>query len=240
MTHFRPRAQKRLAEVQRLFDLERRRNKEYEQSERVKYLEQLNKQLEAQAPKLSAALQRAFEAEDMVSDLRKKLFEVQQQNQNAEARVSNLQQTMVILAKDHDKFVDELRQQHKEEVDTLKAEHKMEIEQLMHEKIAVERRAEARKTRRKKVQESEKEESAIEEKQEEPTGTDLLHFLMESVGLVHYFEIFHDFGIETIDDLQSDDVTHDLLLSEDIGMSEEEAQILRRKLEELHRDDSEE
>ena len=111
--------QRNAAEVQRLFDIERRRNKEYEQSERVKYLEQLNKQLEAQAPKLSSALQRAFEAEDMVSDLRKKLFEVQQQNQNAEARVSNLQQTMVILAKDHDKFVDDLRQQHKEEVDKL-------------------------------------------------------------------------------------------------------------------------
>ena len=73
---------------------------------------------------------------------------------------------------------------------------------------------------------------------DELSGTDMLNFVMQSAGLGQFFAVFHEFGIETIHDLSSADVTTDILTSEDIGMSEDQVSKLWQKIDELNEEAS--
>ena len=242
-------------EIQRLFEQERRRNKEQETADRIRYLEQLNASMKQQAPNVSEALKRAYSAEDQVGVLRLKLSEMKQQKAAAEAQVANMREMIVILARDQEKEKNELREKHREELEKLrsqlKAEHAEELFRttMKAEKNIQKAKERARRRRREITQAKQlddepvflasavdnEEEEEEEEEEEAVTGTDLLYFVMQSAALDRFFPAFHDFGIESVEDLSSDEVTIDILTSQDIGMTEDDVAALWAKIDELHR-----
>lgn len=252
--------QRDATEIQRLFEQERRKNRDEEAAERIRYLEQLNLSLQAQAPKLAEVSKRAFQAEDAVVELRKKLAEMKQKKELADAQVANTREMMVLLARDQEVHINNVRKQcqaeldqkdadcqaaidrknadieqlrakHAADVENLRARHEEKVAQLKEKAVKMKENAKARGRRRRRERQMEVAGGAAAD---ELSGTDMLNFVMQSAGLGQFFAVFHEFGIETIHDLSSADVTTDILTSEDIGMSEDQVSKLWQKIDELN------
>ena len=267
--------QRDATEIQRLFEQERRKNRDEEAAERIRYLEQLNLSLQAQAPKLAEVSKRAFQAEDAVVELRKKLAEMKQKKELADAQVANTREMMVLLARDQEVHINNVRKQcqaeldqkdadcqaeldqkdadcqaaidrknadieqlrakHAADVENLRARHEDKVAQLKEKAVKMKENAKARGRRRRRERQMEVAGGAAAD---ELSGTDMLNFVMQSAGLGQFFAVFHEFGIETIHDLSSADVTTDILTSEDIGMSEDQVSKLWQKIDELNEEAS--
>jgi hypothetical protein len=285
--------QRDATEIQRLFEQERRKNRDEEAAERIRYLEQLNLSLQAQAPKLAEVSKRAFQAEDAVVELRKKLAEMKQKKELADAQVANTREMMVLLARDQEVHINNVRKQcqaeldqkdadcqaaidqknadieqlrakhaaeldqkdadcqaaidrknadieqlrakHAADVENLRARHEEKVAQLKEKAVKMKENAKARGRRRRRERQMEVAGGAAAD---ELSGTDMLNFVMQSAGLGQFFAVFHEFGIETIHDLSSADVTTDILTSEDIGMSEDQVSKLWQKIDELNEEAS--